>query len=97
MSLYDRDLSLSLLALSSVDTAPDHMLYPRDFTFYTYINLDPEDMLMIYLVKIGWIVKMATIFIVFFIFVILPIDFNLENRFFVNVFVNVRPIFQSNI
>ena len=80
MSLYDRDLSLSS---SSVDTAPDHMPCPGDFKFYTYINCDPEDMPMNYLVKIGWIVKMA--------------DFNFENRFFANVYNNVRAIFPSNI
>ena len=50
MSLYDRlVLSLALSSLS-VDTAPDHMLYPGDFKFYIYIyiNLDPEDMLLNY-------------------------------------------------
>ena len=69
MSLYNRDLSLVSLS-SSVDTAPDHMPYLRDSKFYTHANIDHLIMHMKYLVIIIHTVKMAAIFVVFFIIII---------------------------
>ena len=98
MSLYNHSLSLLLLLLAlSVDTAPDHMLYHRDFKFYKHINMAHVIMHMNYLVKITRTVKMAAISFVFFIIIILSILFILEIRFFDYVCIDVSTIFSQNI
>ena len=103
MSLYNHSLSLSLalslllllLLASSLsgDTAPDHILYHRDFKFYKYFNMVHVIMHMNYLVKITRTVKMAAISFVFFIIIILSILFILEIRFFDYVCIDVSTIF----
>ena len=99
MSLYDHRLSLSsasllsVLLLLSVDTAPDHMLYHRDSKFCTHNNIGLMIMLMKNLVKIRHTVKMAAIFVVFFIITILPILFIIEIRFFAHVCIDISTMF----
>ena len=86
-------LLLLLASSSSVDTAPDQMPYHRDSKFCTYIGMGLVIMHMKYLVTLTHTVKIAAIFDVFFVIIILPILFISEIRYFAYVCINVSSIF----